>query len=246
MNKSVNHYGLGLIILLAGIFGAVSTATAGPDGKVTKRSFHYNNYKYWRAGSVNAPKIGSYGKKKTSTGIDLQSTIPSKHISKSIKESGVYSINFSSLSKWKINIDNFKYADVSGSGSVGQARKKKAQLKLVYLTIDNGPLAKALNKNKSALEFMKKSSSRVVSSIWVVVSAKVAQTLTTAGKLSVTYKGNGMDVTASGGGSSKTSSVVSIPTGAIFAYMIDKANWNKKRLKKTTIRTLEDDQVGLK
>ena len=150
------------------------------------------------------------------------------------------------LKKSKISIDNFKYADVSGSGSVKNARKKKAKLKLVYLTIDNGPLVKGLNNSKNAQDFMKKSSSRVVSSIWVVVSAKVAQTLSTSGNLSVTYTGNGMDVTASGGGSSKVSSVVSIPTGAIFAYMIDKAKWNKKRLKKTTISTLEDDQVGLK
>ena len=247
MNKSVSHFGLGLLVLLAGTFGVMSSlSAAGPDGKITKRSFHYNNYRFWRAGSINAPKIGSYGKKKKSTGLDIHSTISHKHIATKIKESGVYSINFKSLKKWGVSIDNLEYAGAQGSGGVKQARKNKSKLKLLYLTIDNKPLIKALNTDKSAKNFMKRSTSRVVSSIWVVVSATVAKTISTSGSLSVSYKNGDMKIKASAGGSSRSSSQITIPKGAIFAYMIDKAKWNKKGLKKTTIKSIEDDQVGLR
>ena len=244
--KIIHHLQLVLPIVIAGLLSSVSTAHAGPDGKITRRAFHYNNYKFWRAGAINAPRIGSYGKKKSSTGIDIQDTLPASAFKGAVKESGVYGINFSSLKKWKVNIDNFQYADVKGSGSVGQARKKNAQLKLVYLTIDNGPMIRALNGNRRAKDFMKRKSSRVVGSIWVVVSAKVAQTITTAGNIKVGYTGSGMKLTASGGGSGRTTSVVDVPRGAIFAYMLDKAKWKKKGLKKKSIRALEDDQVGLR
>ena len=248
MKNTRSPFVFAFLIACISLLGTVGMANAaGPDGKITKRAFHYNNYKFWRAGAVNAPQIGSYGKKKTSTGIDIQASLPSKSIAKSIKKSGVYSINYNSLKKWKVNIDNVEYADIKGSGSVGQARKKNAQLKLIHFTIDNGPLIKALNGNKKALGFMKKNSSRVVSSIWVVVSAKVSQTLSTSGNLSVEYKRNGLTLKASARGSSKTSSVINIPRGAIFAYMIDRASkWNKKGLKKKSIKALEDDQVGLR
>ena len=246
LTKKISYFGLSFLILLAGTFVAVSTASAGPDGKISKRSFHYNNYKYWRAGSVNAPKIGSYGKKKKSTGIDIHSTISSSNISSKIKESGVYSISFKKLKKWGVSIDNLEYADTKASGSVKKARKTNVNLKLLYLTIDNSPLINALNKSKKAKNFMKKSSSRVVSSIWVVVSAKVAETISSAANLSVDYSGSKMKVKASAKTSSRTSTEITIPTGAVFAYMIDKAKWKKKGLKKTSIKALEDDQVGLK
>lgn len=250
LSRSITMKTLSLSLLtgvLASFVMASFAYAAGPDGKITKRAFHYNNYKFWRAGSVNAPKIGSYGKKKTSTGIDIHDTISSKHISKKVKRSGTYSINFKSLKRSKINIDNFEYADVQGSGSIKRARQKNAQLKLIHLTIDNGPLINALNKDKKALEFLKKGSSRVVSSIWVVVSAKVAEMISTSGNLSIGYKSDRINVSGSVGGSSKTTSITSIPTGAVFAYMVDKVKtWKKKRLKKVAIKTLEDDQVGLR
>ena len=243
----MNMYAKGSIfgILLSFLISGFAYA-AGPDGKITKRSFHYNNYKFWRAGSINAPKIGSYGKKKKSTGIDIYDSISSKNIATKIKESGVYSINFKSLKKAKVSIDKFKYAGVKGSGEVKQARQKNAKLKLIHLTIDNGPLVKALNKNKSAVSYLKKASARVVSSIWVVVSAQVADMISTAGNLNVKYKGSKINVSGSVGGSSKSASITSIPSGAIFAYMIDKIKWKKKGLKKVSIKDLEDDQVGLK
>lgn len=232
-------------MLFTGLCGTASIAVA-KDGKITKRAFYYGNYKFWRAGAVNAPRIGSYGKKKRSTGIDIHHAVPTSSVSGKIKQSGVYSISSKELKRWRASVDNLQYADVNGSGSVGQARSKNVKLKLVYLTIDNSPLIKALNKNSKAKKFMKKNNSRVVSSVWIVVSARVAQTLRTAGSLSVSYKGKNMSIKASGGGSSSSQSTVNIPSGAVFAYMIDKAKWNKKRRKKTTIRALEDDQVGLR
>jgi hypothetical protein len=239
--SKVSLFGVLFSFLICGFAHA-----AGPDGKITKRSFHYNNYKFWRAGSVNAPKIGSYGKKKKSTGIDIHNTIPSKNIAKRVKRSGTYTINFKSLKKSKVSIDNFEYAGVKGSGSVKKARQTNAQLKLIHLTIDNGPLINALNKDKKALKYLKSSSARVVSSIWVVVSAKVAQMMSASGNLNVKYKGDKIDVSGSVSGSKKTSSITSIPAGAVFAYMIDKAKWKKKGLKKKSIKALEDDQVGMR
>ena len=87
-----------------------------------------------------------------------------------------------------------------------------------------------------------------MSGVWVVMEASLADSISKSGGVSVSgTTPNGINIKGKFNSKSKETSTLSIPKGAIFAYMMHKpSKWNKKKLKKSSIKDMKDDQVGMR
>jgi hypothetical protein len=239
---------LSLIAGLALAFGSVGVASA-KDGKITKRGFKYGNMKYWRAGAQNV-KLGSCGTKRTSYGIEVDHHMNAKNLKNKVNTSKSYKINWGKDSKFSAGA-SLQYVGVKGGASYNRKVSKNAKLKLVLMDIPKGDLKNIINKKeKRCLKYLRsqKGKARVVSGVWVVMEAELADSVTNGGSVEVSgVTPNGMTLSGNFSGSSTQTSSVKIPSGAIFAYMLHKPHkWNKKKMKKTTIKDMKDDQVGMR
>jgi len=216
--------------------------------KITKKGFKYNGMHYWRAGSQNV-KLGTYGNKRSSYGVEAHNDIKATNFRGKVDVSGVYQIDWSKDSKFGAQ-GQVQYVGYKGGASYSREAKKGAKLKLVLMNVKKGPLQTIINKkSKGALKFFKNNkNARVVSGVWVVMEAQLADSISNSG--GVSFGGttpNGMKFSGKFDAKSKTTTSVTIPRGAIFAYMTHKASkWNKKKRKKTTIKAMKDDQVGMR
>ena len=253
LNRRMLIKALGLAVCLTFCFGTSATSAVAKT-KITKKGFKYGGMHYWRAGAQNV-KLGTYGNKRSSYGMEVHNDIKAKHFGKAVDVSGQYTIN------WKKDKDFAAKADVqyvgwNAKGGYSRQAKKGANLKLVLMNIKKGRLQKIINKKaKGARNFLKKNKNgRVVSGVWVVMEAKLANQISQGGGLAVDgVTPNGIKISGAFSGKSKERSSVNIPKGAIFAYMMHKVSkWNKKKVKgkilkkKSTIKEMKDDQVGIR
>lgn len=239
--------GFGSAVCLAFIFGSVGV-THAKDVKITKRSFKYGNMKYWRVGAQNV-RLGTCGNKRTSYGIEVDHHMDAKSFNGVVSKPKHYTINWSKDSDFTTGA-SLQYVSLKAGGSYARKVTKGAQLKLVHINVAKGDLKNVINsKEERCLSFMRENKNgRVVSSVWVVLDADLAESVTSGGSVNVSgITPNGMELSGNFSGSSTQSSKVTIPKGAIFAYMLHKASkWNKTKKKKTTIKDMKDDQVGLR
>jgi len=237
------------LISVALVFGASTTSMArNSDGKITKKGFKYGNMKYWTAGAQNV-RLGTYGNKRTSYGMEVHKHMGASYFKKNIDTSKVYSISSSSDKNFVANA-GVQYVGWDGKASYSRTATKKADLKLVLLNVPKGYMIDAINKDgKGSLAFFKdNNNARIVTGVWIVMEAKLASAVTSNGGGSVegtTPNGVKVKLGVSAGG--KTTSTVELPSKAVFAYMMHKASkWNKKKLKKTTIKDMKDDMPGIR
>ncbi|MBV71777.1 MAG: hypothetical protein CMH52_10600 [Myxococcales bacterium] len=238
-----------LVFSLAFLFGTTTSSFARKsDGKITKKGFKYGNMHYWTAGAQNV-KLGSFGNKRSSYGMEVDKHMNAKYFKKKIDTSDVYSIKSSSDKKF-VSSAGVQYVGWDGKASYSRTASKKASLKLVLMNVPKGYMKDAINKDKkNALKFFKdKGNARIVSGVWIVMEAKLANSVTSNGGGSVEgITPNGMKVKVGVSGGGKTTNTIEIPKKAVFAYMMHKASkWNKKKLKKTSVKDMKDDQVGMR
>ena len=251
MNRRNLIKALGLAICLTFCFGVGATSAVAKT-KITKKGFKFGGMHYWRAGAHNV-KLGTYGNKRVSYGLEVHDDIRAKHFGKAVDISGQYSIDWKKDKHFSAGAD-VEYVGYGAKGAFSRKAKKGANLKLVLMNIKKGRLQKILNKKaKGARNWFKKNKNgRVVSGVWVVMEASLANTISQGGGLDLSgTTPNGIKIKGKFKAGSKETSTVSIPRGAIFAYMMHKVpKWNKKgkglKKKKSTIREMKDDQVGIR
>ena len=180
-------------------------------------------------------------------GMEVDKHMNAKYFKKSIDTSDVYSIKSTSDKSFMAKA-GVQYVGWDGKGSYSRTASKSASLKLVLMTVPKGYLKDAINKDKkNALKFFKGArNARIVSGVWIVMEAKLANAVTSNGGGSVEgIIPNGMKINV-GVMAGKSTSTIDIPK-KVFAYMMHKASkWKKKKLKKTSIKDMKDDQVGIR
>jgi hypothetical protein len=238
-----------LIFSVAFLFGTVTTSFARKsDGKITKKGFKYGNMHYWTAGAHNV-KLGSYGNKRTSYGIEVDKHMNKKYFKKKIDTSKVYSITSSSEKNVMVKA-GVQYVGWDGKASYSRTATKSAKLKLVLMQVTKGYMRDAINKDKkNTLKFFKDAkNARIVTGVWIVMEASLANSVSSNGGGSVSGTlPNGMKVDVGVSASGKTTNSIEIPEKAVFAFMMHKASkWNKKKMKKQSVKDMKDDQVGMR
>jgi hypothetical protein len=219
--------------------------------RITEHYLEFGGMKYFRKNAHNV-EMGSYGEKKTPIGsqayLDVQNKVKSEHLEGRVKFNTRTGINWNETTKAEVEAQGiFKFfslgKEIAVNGSYEKA--KDAKLELVSFAIDEGPLRTMLNKDANgARNYLAEEGNdgRIVSEVFVVVDAELADQFATYGSasLSVQAAGSSLGVTVSGGkhGSQK----VTLSQGTTFAYKVHKVkDWNKG---KTQIENLEADYKG--
>nr|WP_320017355.1 hypothetical protein [uncultured Desulfobacter sp.] len=222
--------------------------------KISNSKFVYNGKSYFRGGSEDV-NLASFGGKKTPINrpnyLSVAGTVRPKNIAEvKIKVSGPYDIQWDKYSDTDVNA-GIKYLTLAG-GTVGFSRKaaKKADLKLMKITIGENQLEKLLNKHANIARRSieeEGNDGRIASAVWVVMEAKLAENISNSGSVSASLPiaSSGFSIDIGTSGSSKTKSKIDIPEGTSFAYLLHKVKkWRKEKGEKY-VKELEDDMQGL-
>lgn len=216
--------------------------------KITEDYFEYDNQKYFR-GNAHMLQIGSYGEKKDPAGaksyIDAEAKVNAQFLAERVIQGSPISVNWSQTNKTTFGINGLlKYFGKSGkletNGSYEKA--KSANLKLMSLYMEERPLRLMLNQDAGAAKaWMAKegNGARIVSEVWVVLEATLAEKINNAIGGSVSLSGDdfGVKMQFSHGKTGSTS--ITLSPGTTFAYKTHKVkNWKDS---KTTIENMEAD-----
>lgn len=219
--------------------------------RVKNTHLHFNGVNYFRGKSTNVI-VGSYGKKMTPIGkenyLEIQGNVPAKNIAKASAQ--IITIDEESYSK--VNFGAEVPAIINGvkttfSGDAAIEKIKKSELKLVLLTVTMNQMANAVNKSSGALENLKNygNDARIAVEIFSILSADLASTITSSGSLDISAEAQGIRASVNGSGSGSKKTSVILPEGSCFAYLLAKAKWKMKFLKKVEVERLTDDQWGM-
>ncbi len=224
---------------------------------ITNHAFKFSNIKYFRSKAEDV-QIGSYGEKKDPIGamayLACEGKVTAPNLAGKVQYKGRANIDWTGATKAKFNAAGmFKYLTLQGSGAsaVTWNSKKSAKLDLVKFTIDAGPLKNMLNNGAGgARNFLKREGKdgRIVSTIFVVMDAELAEGLDAAASSSGSFtaeltKQLGIGFTADHVGSRNQQVDVTLSPGMTFAYGMHKvSDWNRG---KTRIEDLEDDRKGM-
>lgn len=237
------------LILLALSTLIAATAYAATV-KITDGKFVYNGVSYFRGKAENV-NLASYGEKKTPIGktnyLAVQNQVNRDKLDEiTIKFSGPYSIDWSKFSNADVDISIKYLTNAGGTAGFSRSAAKSADLKLVKMAIDEGPLKTLLNKHaQGARNYLadEGGDGRIVSEVWIAMEGKIASDVTTCGSVSGKAGADGIEVAIDTKLCKRAKSTVTLPANTTFAYMLHKVKkWNKG---KTKVEDLEDDQKGL-
>lgn len=236
-----------LAMAAAAASASLFTGTAeANDPKLTRTAFRYSGKRYFRA-NAESIRLGSFGEKKTpltqANYLAVDNNISSANLAKvSVNVAGPFNMTWTNATTAQLG-GSTKFLKMGGAkGTLTREAATSADLKLVKIFMNEGPLRTLLNQHAGAARnFLSQAggSGRVVSEVWVVMEAALASQVST--NVSVTANG-----TANGGielayGSSSTSRLA-LPPDATFAYLLHKVkSWSNGR---TVVSDLEDDQHG--
>jgi hypothetical protein len=220
--------------------------------KITDNYFDFGNRKYFR-GNAHLVKIGTFGEKKDPAGsksyIDPQGTVKAEHLAPRIKTGTTVDINWNETTKASFEENGIvKFFGINGEiESNGTYEKaKSADLKLINFFIEEGPLTRMLNtdatiaRNELADEG---NDGRIISEIWVVMVASLAEHFSMYGSKSISAKAYGQEVKVTVSGGKSGSQSVTFSTGTTFAFKTHKVKkWTDK---KTEIEDMEADYYGM-
>ena len=219
---------------------------------ITDNYFEYSTLKYFR-GLAENQAMGSYGEKKDPIGpeahLDVQSQIKTEYLAPRVKYVTTVDIDWTKTTKAAVEVNGLlKYfgLNLSGTTSASYEKAKTDKLKLAKFVINEGDLQAVLNNNAiPARNYLadEGSDGRVVSTIWVIVSAQLGEHFSTYGSTSGSIKANGssLDFTVTGG--SQGSQKITISKESTFAYGMHKVkNWSNS---KTHIDDMEADFKGM-
>lgn len=217
---------------------------------ITEHYFEYGALKYFR-GNAHLMEIGTYGEKKDPIGakayIDPESKVQREHLVNRVNKGKPVAVNWGQTTKAEVEVNGpvpVFGLNVNVAASFNYEKIKSADLKLFNLSIDEGPLKTMLNKDASgARNYLagEGNDGRIVSEVWVVMEAELAEQFDTSGSVEVSAKGVDLNVTARGG--KYGTQTITLSKGAVFAYKLHKVkDWNKD---KTQIEDMEADYKGL-
>lgn len=207
-----------------------------------------DNNRYFRR---NAPavSVSSYGQKKEplteANYLAVEGHPRYEYLDGRIKTDKSVQIDWERENKADVEAHVDHYFDVGGVKlNFNYNKAKSANLKLIRLSIDEGPLKKMLNNEaKVVRDAMKKEGkdARICSSTWIVVSGQLGERFDTKVGLEVSGStSEGLKITAKGGGSWSGSETITFSPGTVFAYGLHKVKkWNGD-----LIADMEDDWHG--
>ncbi len=214
---------------------------------ITAGSFKYSTITYFRGKAENV-EMGSYGQKKTPFAapayLSIQNKVKTEYLHGRVRFVTRTAVDWTKETSADVSAFVYFSAGVTTAVTGSYDKAKSAKLELIKFAIDEGPLKTMLNTDASgARNFLRDEGSdgRIVTEIWVVVEAKLAEHFQTSTSISVADVAGTAKVTATGGVQGTQS--ITISKGTTFAYlMYSVKKWNSD---KTRIEDLEDDQVGM-
>lgn len=221
--------------------------------RVKHNRLHFNGKNYFR-GSSESLQLGSYGEKRTPIfGMNfLEEEGELRDLDSSNIEATVVDIDYDQTRTtdfFREDSGKIKGVDVSGGAIFSRNSFQEADLKLLKLEMNHGDLEDALNSDEDAVDDLKSMGgrARVVSAIWTVISADLAERITSSGGTSSKVKLEG-----TGSGEQKltlngnTNVSVKLEEGTTFAYLLASIDWDHRRRKKRKrIVDLDTDQWSI-
>jgi hypothetical protein len=227
------------------------------ESKVQKHTFVYNGERYFRDKSEDL-LMCSYGEKEDPLGTKASLNV-TDHVERALLKGRVRYVTTADVAwerqaKADVEADgSLKYftAEASGTASFSYERAKSAKLKLAKFVIDEGPLQTLLNSDAGrARKFLAQEGrdGRIVSTIWVVVEAEIAESFAAAGTTTGAIQAEVLSaaklrLSVKHSGSAKGTTTIVWEPGTTFAYLMHKVGkWNKD---KSRIEELVIDAKGL-
>jgi len=217
---------------------------------ITEHYFEFGPLKYFR-GNAHILKLATYGEKKDPVGakayLDPESTVGAEHLASRVEKGKPVGVEWGRTTKAELEANGpipVFGLNLNVSTNLGYEKVKTADLKLFNLSIAEDPLKKLLNED--AVNVRKYfagegKDARIVSEVWVVMEAKLAEHFDTSGAVAVSVKGADLNVTAKGG--TQGTQTITLSKGSVFAYKLHKVKeWNKD---KTRILDMEADYKGM-
>lgn len=218
--------------------------------KITDNYFEFGVNRYFR-GNAHLVELATYGEKKDPVGpkayLDPQSKVKREHLVDRVVKGQPVGVNWSQTSRADLEVNGpIKVfgLNLSVAASYSAAKVASADLKLYNLSIAEGPLKAMLNNDAGgARSYLAEEGKdgRIVSEIWVVMEAELAEHFESSGSLTVTEEDISLSVTARGG--KHGTQTITLASGTTFAYKLHKVkDWNKG---KTRIEDMEADYHGM-
>lgn len=217
---------------------------------ITEHCFEFGAMKYFR-GNAHLVEIGTYGEKKDPIGakayLDTEGTVKREYLAPRVDKGRPVGVAWEQTTKAELEVNGLVPVfglNISVAGTYDHGEVKAADLKLFNLSIAETPLKQMLNNdavNVRKFFAAQGNSARIVSEVWVVMEAELAEHFNTSGAIMVGVKGVDMNVTAKGG--KHGTQTITLSKGSVFAYKLHKVkDWNKD---KTQILGMEADYKGM-
>jgi hypothetical protein len=218
--------------------------------KVTDNYFEFGVNKYFR-GNAHLVEIATYGQKKDPVGpkayIDPQNKVKRDYLVSRVDKGEPVGVDWNATTKADVEVNGpIMVFGVTANVAAGFSyeKVKTATLKLYNLSIPEGKLQALLNNDASpARNYLAEEGNdgRIVSEVWVVMEAELAEHFDTSGSILVAVNGVDLNVTAKGG--TCGTQTITLSAGTTFAYKLHKVKeWNKD---KTRIENMEADYKGM-
>jgi len=218
--------------------------------KITDDYFEFGVNKYFR-GNAHLVEMATYGQKKDPIGpkayIDPQNKVDRQKLANRVTKGQPVGIDWSETKQTDLEVNGpIKVfgVNLSAAASYSYEKVRSADLQVYNLSISEGPLKTMLNTDAdSARKYLadEGNDGRIVSEVWVVMDAVLAEHFDTSSSLSVAASGADLNVTAKGG--KQGSQTITLAAGTTFAYKLHKVkDWNKG---KTQIEDMEADYKGM-
>jgi hypothetical protein len=219
--------------------------------KITDHTFEFGSTKYFRD-NCQAIEMCSNGKKKDPIGdeasLEVNDRVMPEILAKyRVKTNEPAKIDWATTTKAALNAQGvLKFFGIGKSGAVEFTYEsaKSANLELIYISIDLGPLKEMLNKDAgAACSYLRTegSNGRIVNGVFVVVSAELSQHFSAYGSASASVQASGSSASVSATGGKYGTQTIVLGKGSIFAYSMAKVkNWTKDK------KAIEDMDVDYK
>jgi hypothetical protein len=227
------------------------------ESRVDKHTFVYNGERYFRDKSEDV-LMCSYGEKEDPLGTKASLNV-TNHVDRNLLKGRVRYVTTADVD-WsrqaKVDVEaqgGLKYFVVSGEAgaSFSYEKAKSAKLKLAKFVIDEGPLQQMLNTEATgARRFLAQEGrdGRIVSTIWVVVEAKIAESFAASGTKTADIEAEVLSaakvrISTKASASAKGRTTIVWEPGTTFAYLMHRVSkWNKD---KSRVEELDIDAKGL-
>ncbi len=218
--------------------------------KIDDHFFKHGSLKYFR-GNAHLLEIATYGEKKNPIGpkayLDPQNKVRREHLVDRVRMGHPVAINWSQTTQRDVEANGpIKVfgLGVDTAATWNYNKVSSADLRLLNLSISEGPLTRMLNQDANgARNYLSDEGAdgRIVSEVWVVMEAELAEHFETSKSIEASVSGPNIRVTASGGKHGQQT--ITLSAGSTFAYKLHKVkDWNRGR---TRIEDMEADYHGM-